>query len=76
MRLKKIFLPEELHEKLIYAFSTSLGIRKSVVERSIESFITDLLDYLSREPEKLRELLSSDEKKSSCSLPKIPGSST
>lgn len=65
MRAKKIAISEELYDKLVLAFSSSIGIRQSVVEKSLESFLTDLLEYLANEPETLRELLSTGPRKES-----------
>jgi len=59
MQSKRIAVSAELHQKLIDALATSLGIRQSLAEKSLETFLADVLERLADEPALLKELLSS-----------------
>ena len=59
MQSKRIAISAELHQKLIEALAMSLGIRQNLAEKSLETFLSDVLERLADEPSLLKELLSS-----------------
>lgn len=58
MRPRRVLLTEELYQKLIQAFMGCLNLRQSVVEKTLDNFLTDLLEHLASEPQVLKGLLS------------------
>jgi hypothetical protein len=44
MHTRRVLLTEELYQKLIHAFMGCLNLRQSVVEKTLDNFLTDLLE--------------------------------
>lgn len=59
MHAKKIAIAPELHRQLVAAIAAILGIRETIIEKSFETFLSDLLEHLAADRAMLGNLLSS-----------------